>query len=155
MVGSRFFVSYTWYTWSSPIVRSAPVFLCWSVGIRASDQISEGNPNWNSHSPDPATSKAPWRLFNIGNNNPIKLLVYIEAIEQALGKRSIKKFLPLQPGDVPDTFADSNELKRAVGYEPVTAVSEGVANFVAWYRNYYQVWHAVISGKIHCGSPIP
>ena len=107
--------------------------------IRASDQISEGNPNWNSHSPDPATSKAPWRLFNIGNNNPIKLLVYIEAIEQALGKRSIKKFLPLQPGDVPDTFADSNELKRAVGYEPVTAVSEGVANFVAWYRNYYQV----------------
>jgi len=107
--------------------------------IRSSDQIAGANPNWNSDSPDPATSNAPWRLFNIGNNNPVKLGAYIEAIEAALGKQAIQDMLPLQPGDVPDTFADSSELQRAVGYTPGTSVNAGVAKFVSWYRDHYQV----------------
>lgn len=107
--------------------------------IRASDQPAKSNPEWDSNTPDPATSSAPWRLFNIGNNNPVRLSNYIEAIEQAIGKQAIKNLLPLQPGDVPDTFADSSELKHAVGYQPETPISVGVADFVAWYRNYYQV----------------
>ncbi|MEQ6890025.1 NAD-dependent epimerase [Halomonas sp. CS7] len=105
--------------------------------IRASDQIAAPNPQWNSDVPDPATSDAPYRLYNIGNNNPVKLSTYIEAIEEALGKHAIKELLPLQPGDVPDTFADSSELERAVGYKPATPVKEGVGNFVTWYREYY------------------
>ncbi|MBZ0329185.1 NAD-dependent epimerase [Halomonas sp. ANAO-440] len=107
--------------------------------IRASDQIAEPNRGWDSHHPDPATSNAPYRLFNIGNNDPVKLSAYIEAIEASLDKSAMKDLLPLQPGDVPDTYADSSELERAVNYKPATPVEEGVANFVAWYRNYYQV----------------
>lgn len=107
--------------------------------IRASDDIASPNPEWNGDSPDPATSLAPYRIFNIGNNDPVKLSAYIVAIEEALGKTAIKEMLPLQPGDVPDTYADSSELKRAVGYQPSTPVKQGVANFVAWYREYYRV----------------
>lgn len=107
--------------------------------IRASDQIAEPNADWSSDDPDPATSNAPYRLFNIGNNNPVKLSAYIEALEKALGKKAKQDLLPLQPGDVPDTYADSSELKKAVDYQPATPVEEGVANFVAWYRDYYQV----------------
>ncbi|MGM0702876.1 MAG: NAD-dependent epimerase [Pseudomonadota bacterium] len=107
--------------------------------IRANDDIAAPNPEWNSDAPDPATSNAPYRLFNIGNNNPVKLSAYIEAIEEALGKQATKDLLPLQPGDVPDTYADSTELERAVGYKPATPVKEGVANFVAWYRRFYGV----------------
>ena len=88
---------------------------------------------------DPATSNAPYRLFNIGNNNPVKLSAYIEALEKALNKTAKQDLLPLQPGDVPDTYADSSELKKAVDYQPATPVDEGVANFVAWYRDYYQI----------------
>lgn len=105
--------------------------------VRASDDIAQPNPNWNSNSPDPATSNAPFRIFNIGNNNPVKLSTYIEAIEEALGKKAIRDLLPLQPGDVPDTYADSTELEKSVGYKPDTSVKEGVASFVAWYREYY------------------
>lgn len=107
--------------------------------IRASDQIAQPNPHWNSDQPDPATSNAPWRLFNIGNNNPVKLSAYIEAIEAAVGKKAIQELLPLQAGDVPDTYANVNELQTAVGYKPATPVKEGVANFVAWYRQFYGV----------------
>lgn len=107
--------------------------------IRASDQIAEPNADWNSDDPDPATSNAPYRLFNIGNNNPVKLSAYIEALEKALNKTAKQDLLPLQPGDVPDTYADSSELKKAVDYQPATPVEEGVANFVAWYRDYYRV----------------
>ncbi|MEA2120216.1 NAD-dependent epimerase [Halovibrio sp. HP20-50] len=107
--------------------------------VRASDQIAEPNAEWNSDDPDPATSNAPYRLFNIGNNNPVKLSTYIEALEQALDKTAKQDLLPLQPGDVPDTYADSTELKKAVDYQPATPVKEGVASFVAWYRDYYQV----------------
>ncbi len=107
--------------------------------IRASDQIAKPNPDWNSDKPDPATSNAPYRLFNIGNNAPVMLSAYIEAIEVALGRKAIKELLPLQPGDVPDTFADSSELKKCVGYQPSTSVLEGVKSFVKWYRDYYEV----------------
>lgn len=107
--------------------------------IRASDDIAKPNPEWDSDAPDPATSNAPFRIFNIGNNNPVKLSAYIEAIEDTLGKKAKKDLLPLQPGDVPDTYADSNELKKAVGYQPATPVSEGVARFVDWYREFYGV----------------
>ncbi|PAU74203.1 NAD-dependent epimerase [Halomonas salipaludis] len=107
--------------------------------IRASDQVATANPDWDSDAPDPATSNAPYRLFNIGNNDPVKLSAYIEAIEVALDKPAKKDLLPLQPGDVPDTFADSSELEKAVDYKPATPVKQGVANFVAWYRDYYQV----------------
>jgi UDP-glucuronate 4-epimerase len=107
--------------------------------IRASDQIATPNADWNSDNPDPATSNAPYRLFNIGNNDPVKLSAYIEALEKALNKTAKQDLLPLQPGDVPDTYADSSELKKAVDYQPATPVDEGVANFVAWYRDYYQI----------------
>jgi len=105
--------------------------------VRASDQIAEPNPHWTSERPDPATSNAPFRIFNIGNSSPLNLTEYVEAIEEALGRTAIKEFLPLQPGDVLDTYADVSELAAAVGYRPTTAVREGVRAFVEWYRGYY------------------
>ena len=107
--------------------------------IRSSDQIAQPDPNWDSKNPDPSTSYAPFRIFNIGNNNPVKLIEYIHAIEKALGKEAILELLPLQPGDVPDTFADSNALEQMVGYKPSVSVDDGVKQFVDWYRDFYQV----------------
>ncbi len=105
--------------------------------IRSSDQIATGNPSWDAKQPDPATSYAPWRLFNIGNSSPVKLMDYIKAIETATGKTAILDLLPLQAGDVPDTFATTAALNSAVGYQPATQVIDGVAHFVAWYRDFY------------------
>ena len=107
--------------------------------IRTNDKVATKNPDWDSSAPDPATSNASYRIYNIGNNTPIKLSEYIEAIEETVGKKAIKDLLPLQPGDVPDTYADVSELQNAVGYKPSTDVKIGVANFVAWYRNYFSV----------------
>jgi UDP-glucuronate 4-epimerase len=107
--------------------------------IRASDQVAAPNPAWNSDKPDPATSNAPYRIFNIGNNNPVELDAYIRAIEDALGKKAIRELLPLQPGDVPSTYANVEELENAVGYKPATTVHDGVNAFVAWYREYHNV----------------
>lgn len=107
--------------------------------IRSSDQIAQPDPNWDSKNPDPSTSYAPFRIFNIGNNNPVKLIEYIHAIEKALGKEAILELLPLQPGDVPDTFADSSALEQMVGYKPSVSVDDGVKQFVDWYRDFYQV----------------
>ena len=107
--------------------------------IRASDQVAQPNPAWDSSRPDPATSSAPFRVFNIGNSKQITLDSYVAALEQALGKTAIKEFVPLQPGDVPDTLANVDELERATGYKPATAVEDGVAAFVQWYRSYYEV----------------
>ncbi|MDQ0317387.1 NAD-dependent epimerase [Amorphus orientalis] len=107
--------------------------------IRASDQIAEPDPEWDAADPDPRTSNAPYRLFNIGNNSPMNLSAYIEALEKALGKTAIKELLPLQPGDLLDTYADVSELEAAVGYRPTTTVEEGIGRFVAWYRSYYGV----------------
>lgn len=107
--------------------------------VRACDKIAEPNPNWNSDDPDPASSSAPYRIYNIGNNRPVDLLRYIEVLEECLGRKAERKLLPLQPGDVPDTYADSSALVEAVGYKPDTPVEVGVARFVEWYREYYKV----------------
>lgn len=107
--------------------------------IRSSDNPAMPNPDWNSSRPDPASSNAPYRILNIGNSQPVKLLAYVEALEAALGKKAIVELLPLQPGDVPDTFSDVSRLQAAVGYKPETDVVEGVGRFVAWYRDYYKV----------------
>lgn len=106
--------------------------------IRASDKIATPDPNWSSDTPDPATSNAPFRIFNIGNNAPVRLSDYIDAAEQALGRKAIREMLPLQPGDVPESTADASRLVAAVGYRPNTPVLVGVARFVEWYRSYYQ-----------------
>ncbi len=105
--------------------------------IRVSEDIAIPNPDWDSDNPDPATSNAPFRLFNIGNNNPVKLDKYVEAIEELLDKKAIRELLPLQMGDVPDSFADASRLVEAVNYRPDTPVKVGVARFVEWYRSYY------------------
>lgn len=105
--------------------------------IRASDHIAAPDPDWESDRPDPAASSAPWRIFNIGNNSPVKLADYIEALEEALGRKAEKEMLPLQPGDVPDTFADVGELERRLGYRPRVSVREGVKRFVEWYQDYH------------------
>jgi UDP-glucuronate 4-epimerase len=115
--------------------------------IRASDQPAAPNPEWDSNSPDPATSNAPFRIFNIGNNDPVQLSRYIEAIEAALGRKAVKELLPLQMGDVPDTYADVSELYRAVAYKPATPVDVGVANFVKWYLAYYPSHASAAAGK--------
>lgn len=107
--------------------------------IRALDDVPSGNPAWDGKKPDPATSLAPYRLFNIGNEQPVELLRYIEVLEQCLGRKARMEMLPLQAGDVPDTEADMSELAAAVGYNPKVPVEEGVANFVRWYRDYYGV----------------
>ena len=107
--------------------------------IRASDQIATPNPSWTSDTPDPATSRAPYRIFNIGNNAPVELDTFIHAIEEACGKKAIRELMPMQPGDVPSTFADVSALETAVGYKPATSVKDGVDAFVAWYRAYHNV----------------
>lgn len=105
--------------------------------VRASERIAQPDPKWDSKAPDPATSFAPFRLYNIGNNCPVQLLRYIELIEEALGRKAIKNFLPLQAGDVPETFADIDDLVRDVGYRPATPVEVGVRRFVEWFCDYY------------------
>jgi UDP-glucuronate 4-epimerase len=106
--------------------------------VRASDRIAQPDPKWSGEHPDPGTSKAPYRLYNIGNNKPVELMRYIEVIEQALGRKAEKNLLPLQPGDVPDTFADIDDLDRDVGYRPSTPVEVGVKRFVEWYLDFYK-----------------
>lgn len=106
--------------------------------IRASDDVATPNPHWRSDAPDPATSNAPFRLFNIGNSAPVKLSEYIEALEEALGIEAQKEMLPMQPGDVPDTYADVSALESAVGYRPATPVKQGVQAFIDWYRSYFE-----------------
>jgi UDP-glucuronate 4-epimerase len=107
--------------------------------IKTLDQPATPNLNWNANQPDPATSNVPWRIYNIGNNKPVQLLDYISAIEKALGKKAKKFFLPLQPGDVPDTYANMHNLMEQFGYKPMTSVDVGVTNFVKWYRDYYKL----------------
>ena len=104
--------------------------------IRVLDRPAAPNPKWSGESPDSATSKAPWRVYNIGNNNPIDLMNYIETLENALGKTAKKEFLPLQPGDIPDTYADVKALVDQFYYKPSTTVEEGVTKFTSWYLEY-------------------
>jgi UDP-glucuronate 4-epimerase len=105
--------------------------------IRTLDQPAAPNPDWQGDAPDSATSKAPYRLYNIGSNNPVELLRYIEILEGCLGRKAGKNLLPLQPGDVPNTYADVDALMQDTGYKPSTPIEEGVARFVEWYRGYY------------------
>ncbi len=105
--------------------------------IRTTDKTAKVNQNWTGTKPDPASSNAPWRLYNIGNNNPVELLTYIETLEKALGKTAEKELLPLQPGDVPDTYADVQALVDDVGYKPNTSIEEGIGRFVEWYLEYF------------------
>jgi len=107
--------------------------------IKTLDNPATSNPGWNSNQPDPATSKAPWRIYNIGNNKPVQLMDYINALEKTLGKKAKINFLSLQPGDVPDTHANIDNLKKKFNYEPSTPIIDGVSNFVKWYKDYYQI----------------
>ncbi len=105
--------------------------------IRTSDHTAPPNTVWDSDCPDPATSKAPYRIYNIGNNNPVELMHLIGTLEQALGRTAVKNMLPMQLGDVPATYADVAALEQDVGFAPKTSIETGVARFVAWYRAYY------------------
>jgi len=106
---------------------------------RVLDSVPQPNPAWSGAAPDPGTSKAPYRLYNIGNNQPVELLRFIEVLEACLGRKAEKQFLPMQPGDVPETYADVDDLMRDVGFRPSTPITTGIARFVEWYRTYYQV----------------
>jgi len=105
---------------------------------RVMDKIPEPNPNWSGDEPDSATSYAPYRLYNIGNNNPVELMHYIEVLEQCLGKKAEKNLLPIQAGDVPATYADVADLIRDVGFKPATSIEQGIMKFVEWYKEYYK-----------------
>ena len=107
--------------------------------LRTLDHVAAPNRDWSGAKPDPATSRGPWRVYNIGNGNPVELLRYIEVIEQCLGRKAQMELLPLQPGDVPDTAADCEALEIDCGYRPNTPVEVGVERFVKWYREYYKV----------------
>ena len=106
--------------------------------IRVLDHTAESDPEFNADQPDPGRSKAPFRVFNIGNHSPVQLMDYIGAIESALGMEAKKNFLPMQDGDVPATYADTSELNAWTGFQPDTSVKDGVARFVAWYREYFR-----------------
>jgi UDP-glucuronate 4-epimerase len=105
--------------------------------VRCCDRVAIGNHAWDSDAPDPGTSRAPYRLYNIGNNQPVELMHYIEVLEQCLGRKAELNLLPLQQGDVPDTWADIDDLQRDAGYTPATPVETGIGRFVDWYRSYY------------------
>ncbi|HHH45125.1 MAG TPA: NAD-dependent epimerase [Gammaproteobacteria bacterium] len=107
--------------------------------IRTLDRVAEPNPSWSGDAPDSASSTAPYRLYNIGNNQPIELMHYIEVLEDCLGKKAEKNMLPLQAGDVPDTYANVQDLINDTGYKPDMSVETGVANFVDWYKEYYGI----------------
>ena len=107
--------------------------------IRTLDHVAVSNPEWSGLVPDPGSSRAPWRVYNIGNSEAVELMDYIAALEKALGRTAEKEFLPLQPGDVPDTYADVSRLVQDVNYRPQTPVEEGIGKFVEWYREYYGV----------------
>ncbi len=107
--------------------------------LRVLDHVAAPNPEWSGDAPDSATSQAPYRLYNIGSNRPVELMRYIELLEECLGQKAVKNLLPMQPGDVPDTYADVDTLVADVGYRPSTTIETGIARFVAWYRDYYRV----------------
>jgi UDP-glucuronate 4-epimerase len=106
--------------------------------IRTMDNTAQANDDWDPANPDPGTSKAPYRIYNIGNQQPVELMRYIEVIEDCVGRKAEKNLLPLQPGDVPDTYADTEDLVKDVGYQPDTPIEVGVKRFVDWYLDYYK-----------------
>jgi UDP-glucuronate 4-epimerase len=106
---------------------------------RIMDRVPAANARWNGKAPDPGTSFAPYKIYNIGNNSPVGLMEFIGAIEKCLGKKAKKNFLPMQPGDVPKTYADIDDLMKAVGFRPSTSIGEGIRKFVTWYKKYYKI----------------
>ena len=107
--------------------------------VRVADRIPAGNPDWSGDAPDPGTSRAPFKIYNIGNHQPVELQHFIACIENSLGMEAEKQLLPMQPGDVPATYADVDDLMRDVGFRPATSIEEGIQQFVDWYRDYHQV----------------
>jgi UDP-glucuronate 4-epimerase len=107
--------------------------------VRVLDKPAQMNPNWCGDNPDSGTSHAPWRIYNIGNNNPVELKDYVSALEDALGVEAEKELLPLQPGDVPDTFANIEDLVEYFNYKPTMSIAEGVEKFAEWFNNYYKI----------------
>jgi UDP-glucuronate 4-epimerase len=119
--------------------------------VRTSDLVARSNPAWDGSAPDPASSKAPYRIYNIGNNNPVRLLHMIECLEDALGQKARRKYLPMQPGDVPVTCADVDTLARDVGFQPRTPIEEGIKRFVSWFREYYSVSPSALPEELPTG----
>ncbi|GAB1259750.1 NAD-dependent epimerase [Aurantivibrio plasticivorans] len=107
--------------------------------VRTLDNVATANPDWDGTDPDPSTSYAPYRIYNIGNNTPVRLMDFIEAIENAVGKPAIKNMMDMQPGDVPSTCADVSALEHDVGFKPNTSVVDGINRFVSWYREYFKI----------------
>ena len=107
--------------------------------LRVTDRVPAPDPNWDAVAADPGTSAAPYRVYNIGNNSPVDLMRFIEIVETCLGKTASKNLLPLQPGDVPETCADVDDLMRDTGFQPATPIETGVREFVDWYKDYYRV----------------
>ena len=107
--------------------------------VRIMDMVPQPNSDWNGMNPDPGSSPAPYKIYNIGNNNPVLLMDFVDAIEKALNKLAVKEFLPLQPGDVPESFANVEDLYNAVGFKPATPIEHGIKQFVEWYLKYYKV----------------
>jgi len=107
--------------------------------VRVIERVPQPNPAWDRTHPDPGSSYAPYKLYNIGNNNPVQLMRFIEVLEENLGRKAVKNMLPMQPGDVPITYADVDELMKDVGFKPSTPIEEGIRKFVEWYRSYYSV----------------
>jgi len=107
--------------------------------VRLIPMAARPNANWNGMSPDPATSFAPYRIYNIGNNKPVELMYFIDVIERKLGKKAVRNLLPIQDGDVPETYADVSDLMRDVGFRPATSVEYGVGEFIDWYIEYYKI----------------
>jgi UDP-glucuronate 4-epimerase len=107
--------------------------------VRLLDRPPQGNPNWSGDKPDPATSSAPWKIYNIGNNNPEELMHVVTLLEKEFGRSAVKEMLPMQPGDVPTTFADIDGLVRDIGFRPTTTIEDGIARFAKWYRDYHKL----------------
>ena len=122
--------------------------------VRVLDRPALSNQEWSGDHPDSGTSKAPWRVYNIGSSNPVDLMDYIEALEKALEKTAKKKFLPLQQGDVPDTYADVNDLTEQFSYKPSTNVEEGISKFVSWYREYYKISKSPVTNSCDSNSQL-
>ncbi|RLC18578.1 MAG: capsular biosynthesis protein CpsI [Deltaproteobacteria bacterium] len=106
--------------------------------VRVMKNIPKADPDWQSDNPNPSSSCVPYKLYNIGNNQPVALMAFVDAIEKAIGKKAIKEYLPLQAGDVPATYADVNDLIKDTGFKPSTSIDEGINNFVKWYKDYYK-----------------
>jgi len=106
--------------------------------IRVMNNVPDADPDWSSDSPNPSTSCVPYKLYNIGNNQPVELMAFVEAIEESVGKKAVKEFLPLQAGDVPATYADVSDLIADTGFKPSTSITHGIEQFIKWYKEYYQ-----------------